>query len=110
MFTQDILNGVDKMSKIVYNACYGGFGMSQKAIDRYWELKGEPERLAWWPDDVDRADPILVQVVEELGEEAGSSAAELCIRELKPGTKWRLQEYDGMEWVETEDHIQWRVA
>ena len=98
------------MAKIVYNRCYGGFGMSQKAIDRYWELKGRPEPKDWWPDEVDRTDPILVQVVEELGEEAGSSVAELCIRELEPGTKWRLQEYDGMEWVETEDHIKWQVA
>lgn len=28
------------MTKIVYNACYGGFGLSEQAVARYAELKG----------------------------------------------------------------------
>lgn len=28
------------MAKIVYNACYGGFGLSEKAVLRYCEIKG----------------------------------------------------------------------
>ncbi|MBY5553776.1 hypothetical protein J0664_05805 [Rhizobium leguminosarum] len=28
------------MAKIVYNACYGGFGLSEQAVRRYCELKG----------------------------------------------------------------------
>lgn len=28
------------MTKIVYNACYGGFGLSYEAVMRYAELKG----------------------------------------------------------------------
>lgn len=28
------------MTKIVYNGCYGGFGLSDAAIDRYAEIKG----------------------------------------------------------------------
>jgi hypothetical protein len=28
------------MTKVAYNACYGGFSLSHKAIMRYAELKG----------------------------------------------------------------------
>lgn len=123
------------MTKIVYNGCFGGFSLSTAAVRRYLELKGilfveeEYKQLAHSrvrfrigydeegsPDyfscyDIeDRADPILVQVVEELGEEANGNCAELCIRELDRGTRYRIQEYDGSEWVETEYDIEWQVA
>jgi hypothetical protein len=29
------------MTKVVYNACYGGFGLSCEACKRYWELQGK---------------------------------------------------------------------
>jgi hypothetical protein len=29
------------MTKVVYNACYGGFGLSKEAVQRYWEIKGQ---------------------------------------------------------------------
>ncbi len=29
------------MTKVVYNACYGGFGLSEKAKARYKELGGD---------------------------------------------------------------------
>jgi len=100
------------MSKIVYNACYGGFGLSEKAINRYWEIKGAPV-----PDDFsaydlegDRSDPVLVQVVEELGEEVNSWASKLVIRELPAGTLYRIDEYDGFESVCTQDDYKWSVA
>ena len=99
------------MTKIVYNTCYGGFGLSKKAIERYWELKGEPRPEHWWENtDVHRADPILVQVVEELGESANDAHADLDIRELPAGTLYRIEEYDGMEWVTTQDEYEWSVA
>ena len=123
------------MTKIVFNTCFGGFSLSDAGIRRYLELKGIPfveeEDNSWsWstvrfriadlddgsPDyfssyDIeDRADPALAQVVEELGEAANGDCAELCIRELEPGTKYRIQEYDGSEWVETPEDINWQVA
>ena len=94
------------MTKIVYNGCFGGFGISEAAFHRYQELGGTAE--SGW--DIERTDPILVQVVEELGEAANSEYSDLCIRELEPGTKYRLQEYDGSEWIETEEEIEWSVA
>jgi len=123
------------MTKVVYNGCFGGFSLSDAGVRRYLELKGilfveeEYKKLAYSgvrfrigydeddsPDyfscyDIeDRADPILVQVVEELGEEANGHCANLLIRELDRGTRYRIQEYDGSEWVETEYDIEWQVA
>lgn len=102
------------MTKIVYNACYGGFSLSDKAIARYAELKGlnlVPEKNEFsfinWKDadtgeyffdrDLDRTDPILVQVVEELGDEADGRCASLVIEEVPAGTLYRITEYDGAE-------------
>ena len=98
------------MTKIVYNTCFGGFGLSQKAIDRYWELKGELIPESWWEIDLDRADPALVQVVEELGGEADGAYADLDIRDLESGTKYIIDEYDGLETVMTIDDFEWKIA
>ena len=57
---------------------------------------------------ISRHDPILVQVVEELGEKAGGRYAELKIVEI-PGNKYRIGEYDGQEWVETPESIDWET-
>jgi len=100
------------MAKIVYNGCFGGFELSDKAVARYWELKGLPVPDAFTRYDLedDRADPILVQVVEELGGEADTMFSNLQIRELPEGTLYRIDEYDGMETVMTQDEYTWRVA
>lgn len=96
--------------KVVYNACFGGFSLSPKAVTRYWELKGEAEPEGWYNRNVDRADPILVQVVEELGDEASGSFANLQIEDVPAGAKWRIDEYDGSESVMTQDAYEWRIA
>ena len=100
------------MTKIVYNGCYGGFRLSDKAVARYWELKGLPVHDAFTISDIedDRADPVLVRVVEELGQDAGAVFSDLQIRELPEGTLYRIDEYDGMESVMTQDDYDWSVA
>ena len=62
----------------------------------------------YWVDDhiFDRHDPILVQVVEELDERAGGSCASLKVVEIS-GNKYRVCEYDGQEWIETPESIDW---
>lgn len=60
--------------------------------------------------NIERTDPVLVQVVEELGEAASDIFAELCIYNLSPGTLYRIDEYDGMENVRTQDGYDWKVA
>lgn len=140
------------MTKVVYNACYGGFSLSKEACQRYWEIKGQQvwiednkecpylglwtvwltppeerlsrnedwysmsmdERIAynkvyssqtWYHCDVDRHDPVLVQVVEELGDKANGDFANLRIAEVDG--PYRIDEYDGYESVETPDSYKW---
>jgi hypothetical protein len=135
------------MTKVVYNACYGGFGLSKKACQRYWDIKGQPiwieddvldlftvwlvppserlekkvwssmtmdERVAfntqyskhtWQENHVDRHDPVLVQVVEELGDKANGKHAKLAIEEVYGS--YRIDEYDGNESVMTSDDYDW---
>jgi len=140
-------------TKIVVNDKYGGFGLSEAAVRRYFEIKGqkiwvEDHRLydqvwlvppdervkelpgkwyehseevrkehnrkyceqTWHSRDLDRTDPILVQVVEELGEAAAGRHADLIIEELPKGTLYRINEYDGLESIETADSVDWSVA
>lgn len=59
---------------------------------------------------IERDDPVLVQVVEELGAGASGRHARLGIAELPAGTLYRIDEYDGMESVMTQDDYEWRVA
>jgi hypothetical protein len=140
-------------TKIVINDKYGGFGLSEAAVRRYFEIKRqnfwvEDHRLydqvwlvpphervkelpgewhdhpfsvwqeynrlygeqTWRARDLDRTDPILVQVVEELGEAAAGRHADLIIEELPKGTLYRINEYDGNESIETADSVDWSVA
>lgn len=137
--------------KIVINKCYGGFGLSEKAVFRYFELMNKPvwtektkygfnnyyiispeKRITKIPNEefynlpldkrheynkacssetfneytICRADPLLVQVVEELGEEAGGRHASLKIVEIPDDIEWDIEEYDGTEWI-AEKHRTW---
>lgn len=108
------------MTKVVYNACYGGFGLSNEAMDRMIELgydglklnpKYDPKSESMFnykyygDDNIPRHDLILVQVVEELGDKANGKCAELAIDEVYDS--YRIDEYDGFESVETADSYDW---
>jgi hypothetical protein len=54
----------------------------------------------------DRTDPLLVQVVEEMGEEADGAHADLKVVEIPDGTKYEIAEYDGREHI-AEVHQTW---
>jgi hypothetical protein len=56
--------------------------------------------------DIDRTDPDLIAVVEELGEKANGSYAKLKIIEIPDDTEFYIDEYDGMESVH-EEHRSW---
>jgi hypothetical protein len=60
--------------------------------------------------NIDRADPALAQVVEELGDRANGMCARLCIEDVPAGTLYRIDEYDGYESVMTQDTYEWKVA
>lgn len=100
--------------KVVINADYGGFYLSRAACQRMAEL-GNAEAAAeiqWRGKHFsglsrfnDRADPTLVQVVEELGPAAGSDA--LKVVEVPDNVDWYIEEFDGKEHV-AEVHRTWR--
>ena len=115
------------MTKVVYNTCYGGFGLSDVAIKRYAELKGISIYLCpgyvyrnLWAytetddsfncDDIVRHDHALVQIVEEMGKESWGEHARLFIREVPDGARYRIDEYDGVETVILEEEEKWHVA
>ena len=53
-----------------------------------------------------RTDPLVIQVVEELGEEANSRFSKLEVVEIPDGVDWEIDEYDGQETVH-EKHRSW---
>lgn len=96
--------------KIVKNVCYGGFGLSDLALSRLSEITGKDidqckEDYIWGDDEI-RASTELVQVVEELGEKANGSFANLVVVEIPNGVDWAIDKYDGWETIE-EVHRSW---
>ena len=96
------------MYKVVYNACYGGFGLSVEA-SQYLKDKygvGINPAFGYLPDDVARHDKRLVEVVERFGDEASGMCSKLKIATIS-SPMYRIDEYDGFESVETPDSYDW---
>lgn len=101
-------------TKVVYNACFGGFGLSKDAVRMAKKIAGPDSR--WQSVDenygyidiegIERHDPVLVEVVEKMGDAASGSYAELTIAEIE-GQMYRIDEYDGNESVQTPEGIDW---
>lgn len=118
---------------VALNTCYGGFGLSQAAILRARELGADwamhPHAVLvgeYYKDNtlntetsdifnrykppVERTDPILIQVVRELGDKANGYFANIQLKYLEPGTRYQIHEYDGMETLKLETEQIWMVA
>lgn len=67
-----------------------------------------PNRRYWdtWTRD-SRAHPLIVRLVEEMGEAANGEHARLKVVEIPDGVEWEIDEYDGSEHV-AEVHRTWR--
>lgn len=91
--------------KIVINAKYGGFGLSETAIGLYKAKKNITDDDFYY-FDVERNDPVLVEVVEKLGEDANDDYSKLKIVEIPDDVQWQIVEYDGWEHV-AEKHRTW---
>lgn len=92
----------DGKVRVVYNADWGGYGLSDKAIQWLKEhgLEFEDE------DDIPRHNKLLIQCVHELGRKANSKYSYLDICVLS-GNKYRIEEYDGRETVIEPDDEDW---
>ena len=119
---------MSQIRKVVYNTCYGGFSISSEAAKLYrayaeqegvevtskiledyipfsWE-EDEPYDTLRGGYDLERHDPILIRVVEELGSaKASGRFAKLDITEVVG--QYRIDEYDGQESVMTQDCYEW---
>jgi len=120
------------MIKVVYNARYGGFGISvecalymaarghaeaKELINRYDvsnQYGAADSRDKEWYGDIrcDRHDPLLVEAVETLGFGAGDSdhdhddKPQLRIHNIS-GDRYFIKEYDGMERVMEPSDFNW---
>ena len=84
--------------KLVINARYGGFILSNEAVEKLQKIKGT-ERINL-DDDKTRADKDLVNVVEELGSKASGNLSDLRVVEIPDeATDYYIENYDGVETV-----------
>lgn len=86
---------------VVISERFGGFGLSQAATD--WLAAHGFDGKAY---EIPRDHPLLVQVVEELGDAASDGYANLKVVTIPAGVAWHVEEYDGFEHV-AEDHRTW---
>ena len=110
--------------KVVINSDYGGFNLSDEAIELYAKYKGltlrKEERApgsilgtdyylgteCFNCREINRNDVELVRVVKELGEKANGFCASLKLVDIPIDVQWSIKEYDGNEWV-AEKHRTW---
>lgn len=102
------------MTKVVYNNCFGGFSLSNEAVklaqqyadaDSPWQ-DVDPSFGYIHYENIERHDPILVRVVEELGDRADGMCADLTIEEINEPA-YRIDEYDGNETVIVPNLDEW---
>lgn len=125
----DAFEALRGVRHIVINNCHGGFGLSWDAQIAYLERAGiaytlidresrddtvrfgQEIKLAngdnWYDREIDRDDPILVDLVREMGVEVNSNFSELKVVKIPGNIEWTIEEYDGLEWV-AEKHRTWR--
>jgi len=92
--------------KIVINTDYGGFGLSEKALEEYKQKANitDPDFYYW---DIPRTCPILIEMVESMDTaEINTPYSALRVIEIPDNVEWQLEEYDGVEWI-AEKHRTW---
>lgn len=67
---------------------------------------GTYEGDSYYYPDIDRSDPLLIQVIEKLGKKASSDLSNIVIKEIPDDVKWEINNYDGMESIH-EVHRSW---
>lgn len=99
------------MGKVVINTCFGGFGLSDSAMDMMVQRGYKVERAtygSYFETDIDRHNEDLIDVIETLGDEANGRFADLTIVEFE-GNVYQIDEYDGYESLLTPEGQRWIV-
>jgi len=91
--------------EILVNRCFGGFGLSNEALELYKSKKGITDDIYY--GNIERNDPALIESVKEIGiKKSGTWLSELEIVTIPDDIEWTIEEYDGKEWV-AEKHRTW---
>ena len=96
---------VSPAERIKHKSTKEFFAMSMDERTAYNKATSEQ---TWYYMNVDRHDPALIQVVEELGEKANGAHADLQIEEVDG--LYKIEEYDGNETVVTPGGCDWQYA
>jgi len=116
--------------QIVINADFGGFGLSDEAIEYYGQIKKlnlvkvvkdktnpifgsdfykngvVSDENYFWDHDIERSDPILIETIAALGDKANHWCSNLKIVTIPDDVDWEIHEYDGREHI-AEKHRTW---
>ena len=85
-------NSLQSQVKVVANGSYGGYGFNDLGYEIFNKLGiSEPLHL-------ERHDPILIMVVEKIGNLISGSGCDFYIETIK-GNEYRISEYDGSETI-----------
>ena len=101
--------------KVVYNNCYGGCSLSERATEMLNDIKGYKKGDRLWISpkygyfSCPRHDADLVKVVETLGKEASGVHSKLVVETIT-SPLYMLEEYDGIETIYTPNNIDWTVV
>lgn len=97
--------------EVVINTCYGGYGLSTEATALYLTKKGNEYSFDgtrftvhgkfFYASSIQRNDPVLIEVVKELGDKANGPSAKLKIVSIPKHAGYSIDEYDGSESIET---------
>ena len=118
----ELIQHLRGFNDIVINCEHGGFGLSHDAQIAYLERTGTPyttmsrdgrrdphilvNNQHWRDKDIARDDPVLVSLVQESGPASWGDHAKLKIVRIPSNIEWKIEEYDGLEWV-AERHRTW---
>ena len=95
--TADDFHGIDRFTMRGAQSWRDG---TAKFMGYSWNRRHHEDEPAF------RSDPLLVDCVETLGDEASGWCAAIKITEIPDGVNFTIGEYDGQEWVE-EAHQTW---
>ena len=78
-----------------------GSGVITYYFTKYFGDNVEMDKIDWkthlYLNDEHRDDPILIEVVEELGKKASGSHGNLVVVEIPDGMDYVIDDYDGIE-------------
>jgi hypothetical protein len=92
--------------KIAIQREHGCWALSESVLARFKELSG----VEYNGHTCSRTNRHLIQAIEEAGRKAHRFGTEITIGEIEEGTRYFIDEYDGLESIVLEDEFVWSIA